>query len=310
MIISQQNNTTEMMHTSFADYKCLETSDVGLNPNIDKICECLIGKCDYSSVVFADMSDSSSYKNDISTFLVKVDGTVFKLEPVIKLVDSNNVEIEIDTSVQNDYNINQVFDFNGVFVGFTVQWIDVLRENGPDKYSFKYTITSVVSPIEMETVTYQLYNYMYEIAKDTIKLTWKQRGIIESTFDFTDLDVTSSIRLFGSMKYLADGIEIDEYENVKRKNQQIQTKVKNNYEMVTELIPKEIGDVLTKDFILANEIEVTTYNQKTYLTMLNQKLKVVEVSDFVGNYRDNNTGSFRITLENETQDTVKRNIKL
>ena len=310
MIISQQNNTTEMMHTSFADYKCLETSDVGLNPNIDKICECLIGKCDYSSVVFADMSDSSSYKNDISTFLVKVDGTVFKLEPIIKLVNSNKEEIEIDTSVQNDYNINQVFDFNGVFVGFTVQWIDVLRENGPDKYSFKYTITSVVSPIEMETVTYQLYNYMYEIAKDTIKLTWKQRGIIESTFDFTDLDVTSSIRLFGSMKYLADGIEIDEYENVKRKNQQIQTKVKNNYEMVTELIPKEIGDVLTKDFILANEIEVTTYNQKTYLTMLNQKLKVVEVSDFVGNYRDNNTGSFRITLENETQDTVKRNIKL
>ena len=312
-IITEQSNSSEMLHTSFSDNECVNISTAGVVTEIDEICECVVGKCGFANIVFADLTDNSSYKNDFSSFLFKVDGLVTVFDPNIKLVKSSGEEIEIDTSTTNDFDINQVYSLNpqlnDVLVGFRVEWLKVLEQEGPGQYYFEYTIYNITGPIIRQTIAYDLMNFNPEIAKDTVKLTWFQNGITENGFDFTDFNVSNSLRLFGSMKYLADTIEIDEYENVSRKNIQIQSKVKNKYEMVTELIPKEVGDVLTKDFLLANEIQFTTYNQKTYLSMLDQKLKVIEVSDFVGNYRDNNTGSFTISFENQTQDTVKRNVR-
>ncbi len=310
-IISNQNNTTPMSHTSFADKKDVRVIRGEVFPPLDDVCECIIGRCGYTNVVFGDIIDDKAYKNDFTSFIFNINGVTTNLQESFFLVKSDGSEIEIDTTLTSIlYESERILDANGELVGFRVFWRNILQTEGIGKYYFKFNIDGVVGTEEVSSIDYQLYSFTEQLAKETVKLTWFQKGSIENGLDFTGLNVSSSLRFSGKVKYLADSLESDEYENTRRERVQIQTKIKKNYELVTYLIPKDLGDIITNDTALANSIELTTYNRNTYAQLVNQKVKFTEISDFRGNYNDNNTGSFTIQLENATQDTVKRNVRI
>lgn len=310
-IISEQNNFMPMLQTSFADRKDLRVIRGSVFPSLDDVCECIIGRCGYTNVVFGDISDDRAYKNDFTSFIFKIDGISNSLQESFFLVKSDGTEIEIDTTITSVlYETERILDFSGELVGFRVFWRNILQAEGIDKYYFKFNINNIAQVTEVSSIDYQLYSFTEKLAKETVKLTWFQNGSIENGLDFTGLDVSSSVRIGGKVKYLADSLESDEYENTRRERVQIQTKIKKNYELVTYLIPKDLGDIITNDTALANSIELTTYNRNTYAQLVDQKVKFTEISDFRGNYNNNNTGSFTIKIENERQDTVKRNVRI
>lgn len=310
-IISNQSNTTPMAHTSFADKKDVRVISGEVFPPLDDVCECIIGRCGYTNVVFGDILDEKAYKNDFTSFIFNINGVSTNLQESFFLVKSDGSEIEIDTTLTSIlYDTERILDANGLLVGFRVFWRNILQAEGIGKYYFKFNIDGVIGTEEVSSIDYQLYSFTEQLARETVKLTWFQNGSIENGLDFTGMNVSSSLRFGGKVKYLADTLENDEYENVKRERVQIQSKIKKNYELVTYLIPKDLGDLITNDAALANSIELTSYNRNTYTQLVNQKVKFTEISDFRGNYDNNNTGSFTIKLENSTQDTVKRNVRL
>ena len=310
-IISNQSNINPMAHTSFADKKDVRVIRGEVFPPLDDVCECIIGRCGYTNVVFGDILDEKAYKNDFTSFIFNINGVSTNLQESFFLVKSDGSEIEIDTTLTSIlYDTERILDANGLLVGFRVFWRNILQAEGIGKYYFKFNIDGIIGTEEVSSIDYQLYSFTEQLARETVKLTWFQNGSIENGLDFTGLNVSSSLRFSGKVKYLADTLENDEYENVKRERVQIQSKIKKNYELVTYLIPKDLGDLITNDAALANSIELTSYNRNTYTQLVNQKVKFTEISDFRGNYDNNNTGSFTIKLENATQDTVKRNVRL
>lgn len=315
-IISEQNNNNKMEQTSFADKKDLPISFRSIETPLDEICKCIVGRCTYTNMVFGDQFSEVEYKNDFTGFIVVSSGYagLTQLNPIFYLVKSDGSEVEIDTSLFNPpYKAERVLDSFNNLVGFKIQWRNILIDEGAGKYSFRFEINDFGFVREIYSIDYQLYDFNEAIARDTIKLTWRQNGYVENFdegVDFTELSFENSLRIGGKVNYLADTLENDEYEDVGRNRIQIQSKVKNNYELVTHLIPKQLGDILIKDMTLANTINITTYNRETYDHLVNRQVKVVEISDFKGNYNSNNTGTFTFKLENIQQSYIKRNVRL
>ena len=315
-IISEQNNNNKMEQTSFADKKDLPISFRSIETPLDEICKCIVGRCTYTNMVFGDQFSEVEYKNDFTGFIVVSSGYagLTQLNPIFYLVKSDGSEVEIDTSLFNPpYKAERVLDSFNNLVGFKIQWRNILIDEGAGKYSFRFEINDFGFVREIYSIDYQLYDFNEAIARDTIKLTWIQNGYVENFdegVDFTELSFENSLRIGGKVNYLADTLENDEYEDVGRNRIQIQSKVKNNYELVTHLIPKQLGDILIKDMTLANTINITTYNRETYDHLVNRQVKVVEISDFKGNYNTNNTGTFTFKLENIQQSYIKRNVRL
>lgn len=310
-IVINITNSKEMEHTTFATVGKIITYDATIIDNdVPEICDCKLTRCGYENIVFGNLDSINEYYNDNSSFIFKVDDTLYVLNNIITLVDSNENEYIIDVN-NNIYGITPIYDYNNIYVGVKVNWRTILLQLGSNKYYFKFKIANIIgTEKEFYSIDYRLYNYTYELAKNTIKLDWINNGVIENWLNFTGINLKCSIRISGKLNYLADTLIIDEYENVKHKSIQIQSKISKNYEFITNLIPKTIGDILTNEISLSNYISITTYNENTYLKTKDELVVIKEINDFIGNYNSNKLGYFKFKMSNLVNDTIKRNVSI
>ena len=304
MIIIDRTNPTP--YPSY-EGQCKRVSATPL-PEIPKasrdICPCEVLDCEYYNYVFGDLTDSSDFKNDTTSFLLRKyissDVITFKL-----LKD----EVEIATITDNTYG---TYYGSGVGIqadyrGLILEWRKVLQLHGAGIYQVQFDTTIIGSTSSQKSIKFYLLPYSDESADKTVKIKWTQNGSIRSSqFDLTGLNWSQEWRLSGKFWKATPTLEVDNYLNGDYKIEQIQDKVVTEFDFNIDPVPAEIGDALVYDCILGNSVQITTYDLQAYKNY--DKLEVQAVSVDLAEERERfNLKEFLIKFTNRKDNVIKNN---
>jgi hypothetical protein len=307
MIVTENINSNAMILMCIADSQDVEMIDIQEVTTAIDFCLCDY-QCDYINTVFASQDDSNEYKNDKSNFLIGLNANQSILE--IRLI-GNGFDILISDNTFGTYyakgSINNTQEQLN-YVGFVCDWrkVQSLLQNGIYYFSFKETIAG--REFITESVKYRLLPFSDKFADNTVKLKFIQNGKILNGLDYTGLNWVTELRVKGNVKYVEPTLTLDNYKTSTRTVTQIQDSVVENFEIETDMIPVSLGDLITKNGLLANSCLVTDYNLFAYKKLVNLDVLLTEVSTVKTNYSLNNLCSFSIKCEERNQNRVKRNI--
>lgn len=220
-------------------------------------------KCCYDLQVFADLSDSSEYKNDFSSFIELFDITqtpVFKLQELV-----NGVWTDIATIVDGTYG--EYFDSfaakdNIKPWGVKIEWQNVLSAFGIGTYRVEITAGSTT----IESEKYCLKTYNASQADETVRITFTRDSIIgdfvqSQTRDFAGLNWVNQYRFnnaeFGRPK---GTFTIDSVRYQSGLERTVSKEFREEYELEIMQLPVELNQILLKDIMMSDEIIIDDYN--------------------------------------------------
>lgn len=261
--------------------------------------------CSYIEKAFAFLEDeTNTYKNDYKAFLINLRDTSSSYE--FKLITPQGDEI-----ILNDNTYGELYDvgFNPeqpLQAGFLLKWFNVLETLGEGQYQIKISQTDFGNTVEVEShvVHLQAWN---EVKSDlTVKIEWTQKGKILNGADFTGLAWNNMLRIDGKFGNNKPQYEINRLQDSNYQDIDVQTSKFNNYQLQTELLPSEVGNVLTDNLVLTDEIFISVndvFNYEQYRRLPVSFEGTLENSD---DYARNNMKWFTITLK-DRKAKLKRN---
>lgn len=272
-------------------------------------CVCIAQDCERNSYVYADTQDSDSRRNDKTSFL-------FKLFSANDTIDIKLFKDDVEIGFLNNNTYGTFYPMgslsNGVpeqdfYVGYLIDWVNVLTAHGTGQYSIKATYTQFGSPVEFESVKYKLYNFDEYQADGSVRLVSYQNGNIESDeFNFTGMNWYQQIRFNGILWNKQSEFIEDSYFSSNRTITQIQDSIKNTYTLQIEFVQDSVSKYIIENNLLANEILVTDYNLTNTTNYTDIPLAVSEISNTTELYYYNGR-SHEILMTDRIQNIRKRN---
>ena len=302
IIIDRTDNNAQPTQSG----ECIKTQ-APLLPEVEVtqnyFCPCEYESCEYLNKVFADTEDADDYKNDKSSFLLR------------KYVPSDSIIITLEKDGQEvatitDNSLGEYFNgFAGQpkYIGFIANWRLILLAYGVGEYQFKFDKTIIGTNQIDYSIKYYLLPFSNENADRTTRIEWTQNGSIRNNiFDFTGLNWYQQYRFNGKFWKETPTLEVDNYVNQDYKIEQIQDKLTFEYELNIDPIPKEIGEPIINDSLLANTINITDYNLNNYKNYINFNVQPVSIdgSDEWDRY---NKKQFIIKFTNRLDNHIKTN---
>jgi hypothetical protein len=265
-----------------------------------KFCTCDFF-CTYEEDVFADLTDEENeYKNDYKSFLLdlKSENSTFE----INLVKPSGEKIPL---VDNTYGVFYPMGFNEkqpLQAGFKILWLNVLKEEslGSGTYYFEIKQTDFGIENVLETQKYNLYQWDELRSNYTVKIEWNQRGKILNGLDYTGLVWGDMIRVKGRFGNIQPQYEINKLQDSNYRDINIQTEYFNQYNLETMLLPVSVGEIITGNLSLTDEIfisvnDVFAYDQYRQLPVTFEG--TISTSD---DYARNNMKVFNVTFKDKS----------
>ena len=238
-------------------------------------CPCDVEDCEYINKVFADTEDADDYKNDKSSFLLR---KYINTDSIVITLEKDGIEVA--TINNNDLGeFYNGFTIQPDYIGFIADWRKIMLAYGVGDYQFKFDKTIIgVNSVDY-SIKYYLLPFTNENADRTTRMEWTQNGSIRSSiFDFTGLGWYQQYRFNGKFWKETPTIEVDNYLNQDYKLEQIQDKLTFEYELNIDPIPKEIGEPIINDGLLANTINITDYNLDNYKNYIKFNVQPVSIT--------------------------------
>jgi len=245
-------------------------------------------ECCISSIVFGDLSDTASYKNDYTTVFYKKqtpnDTVVFKIIGVstgtTTLVDgTHGIEYAFGGSEQPDLSY------------FKVEWDKILSTLGEDIYTIRKELSIAGVSVNVDTpVSYDLRQFSQKVADNTVRIDWNLDGkLVKIDTDFKDTNYTNSVRLSGFFGDRQAKIEQDNVTYSSKKGLsyfQDQITMTNNYEYIFNAynIPECVARPLYEEGIFGNEFFISDYNLNNH-SYFYELLPVILVDDNGSEYQ-------------------------
>lgn len=208
--------------------------------------------CDELKLVLAHATDSTSWKNDITSAWVKLSDITDLVE--FKLTKNGENISYTPTPVLFPNEPNAWYS--------TIKWQDVLNSDGAGCYKLEvlYTISGVTDSIVWGN--YELKQYSQETAKYTARLRVKFNLNQEiEGIDFTNSNVEDTIRFKGFIGLRQPNMEIDNLIYQDRVLKSVVRENLNTYEIKTDPYTSTIIDQLTDLYLLSeNELYISDYN--------------------------------------------------
>lgn len=262
-------------------------------------------QCCYEEYAFADLTDSDSFKNDITSFIFKLSTSSDTLE--LKLF-KNCVEVAVlnDNTYGTEYGT--VYFGDDVRKGFKLDWNLVANGFGFGNYHIEANAEILSQDSTVQTHTYLLRPFSEGLANDTVKITTFSQGIIEGGTDYTgsEVDWEQSIRVRGKFGNPQPTFETDNYLDTTRRVQQIQDQITTDYDLEIESVPSEIAKPLIYDKLLANRIYITDYNLFNFDKYENLEVYPSEITEFK-TFAVNVNAVIKIRFADKRQNIIKRN---
>jgi len=306
MIIKQLNNTTPMSILSGTankkDYTIVKPPSQGA---VNDFCYCDL-ECEEISTVFASVGNED-YKNDKSSFIYR------------RYSDSDTVSIKLWKNKVEllELNDNTLGIFYPQIVGalpsaesyvaYLLDWEKVYDIYGAGNYQVITTLNQLGTEILVKSIKFNLMGYSDEAADGTVRIESYQNGnIIGSDFDFTGINWYSSMRIDGKFTETAETFETNEYLTQNYNRKQIQDKIIENYSLETNLLPRSISEVITKNSILDNKILITDYNLFNEKVLRKIDVRTKEIAD-KSSYSGIRRSKYVINFSGTVENIIKRN---
>lgn len=254
-----------------------ETVDLDLPSAINNCCN------DFYLKVFAKTSGGDEYTDDKSGFIwwfssavSAVVLTLYKDGSVVETLDNN----DFGTFYEYGFFVN---DDEQSFIGYQLNWVDVLNEHGPGKYWVRCTPSSDIDGLVdgyLDSLTYCLEVYTAESANGTVRLEYYLNGVMGlsiddyKTVDFGELNWYNALRLpgwfFGSPKstYEQSDVDMNSGQRLWVTNTQ-----EPEYKLKLKPLPQIVHDILRTDFMQADQRLITDYNSMNALKVVRKEVK-------------------------------------
>lgn len=210
-------------------------------------------ECCYPMLVFGDLLDTASWKNDVTSVWFKLSGDTTDYVDFI-LYDDKDVQTSYQPSKKNlPHN-------DGNYA--TIYWRDLLQAEASGCYYIK--VKYMLDGTEGEFIwgEYKLQKYSTEATSGTIRIKSKINQYYSiDDIDFTDTNIIDCIRVNGFFGEMKPNFKIDNliYEN--RKFENVQRERIATYTMKTDPILYKFSEPLINVHLLAeNTIWLSDYN--------------------------------------------------
>lgn len=220
-------------------------------------------ECCYRQVVLADLTDSSSYKNDFTGFYFKrptANSTV-----IFTLL---NVDTGVDYLINDDtYGIYQAFN-NAVQPDLSfiiIEWQKVLNLLGEGAYRIEKEITIAGQTATYPSNTLNLKAFSIDEADLTVRIDAMQDGnFTREGVDFHGTGFKTSLRLDGFF-----GRKEREYTQTKLvrsdyKNSNINTRIDYTYTFQATNLPECISEHLMDFVVVGSTVKISDYNKNNH----------------------------------------------
>jgi len=269
-------------------------------------------ECCYSNLVFGDLVDTASYKNDFSSVFFQqqtsTDVVVFELvgvsTGVTPLVDVTHGELYPILATHNNPNLTW----------FRVDWRKILSVLGEDVYTIRKVVTVAgVGPTNIDSNSFTLRPFSINKADNTVRFDTVQDGTLEKIgVDFKESGYTNALRVQGYFGDAQDNVEQDNVVFSSKKGKPYysdQITMANNpeYTFQANNIPECISRQLRKEAIFANEIFISDYNLNNHsyeYEVFAVELAEINTNDYPVRGRGVN---IEMTFTDRTKDNRKTN---
>jgi hypothetical protein len=272
----------------------------------NSVCVC---KCEYVEQVFSEsgtITITDWNKNDKTTLLFKKAISVDTI--IIKLIKSDGTSATITDDTYGKYYPGTL-TIQPLYWCFIVDWNKIFTLLGGGLYYFEITTIIIGITQTIDTIYYQLQVYSDMAADKTVRIeTYNTGNILSSQFNYTDLFINGfyqSFRIRGKLMPKIPKFTTDTYTDQDNNILQIRNQIKNEYDLIINLIPAEIADKLIYDNMLANIILISDYNIFNEDVKRQISLLPIEISKKTWGYQ--NFVSFEIKLTEEKDNIIKNN---
>jgi hypothetical protein len=212
---------------------------------------------------------NDNFQNDFTSFIEacssSASGAVYKLWKGSTLVGTMSGGSIYGT----DYPFGFVTSQGRKYVGYKVNWVDVLGNHGDGIYKVSLEITdSLLGNSEAFSFEYSLCRYRADRADVTVRLQWYLNGTIgdvrseRMTFDYLNLNWVNQIRISGFFGF-PEGTYTKE--NVQYQNgvrEWTFDEMEQSYKIKTKPIPSHIHNLLMVQTMQSDRCLITDYNAK------------------------------------------------
>lgn len=213
-----------------------------------------IDECCEPTLVLAHLSDTESWKNDVSSAWEKTDFTS----------DTLDFKLYTHDDVLTSYQPNkEQIEANELDFYCTIDWQQVLQVDGPGCYKLKIESTIDGVPNNYTWDEYQLKPYTPENAMGTIRLkaNFNQYHAIED-IDFTGSNVIDTIRLNGYFGDRKPEMVIDNLVYNGKVDKNVQREIINKYYLHTDPIHEKYTNKIIDLYLLSEfELFLSDHNQ-------------------------------------------------
>lgn len=232
----------------------------------------------------ADTGSSDDFKNDRAGFPWFFDSLVTTADLNLQKYSNTTNDFE-DLIALNNGTYGTFFAYgsftntNGVkFVGYQLNWKDVLTIHGEGGYRVKCEPTTILGTTELFSPNYCLKQYTPTRADVTVRVEYYLNNILGMSDndykvrDFGNLDWYNSFRLCGFFGFPESNYENDyiEYNNGQRQWTQNDQEVE--YILKLKPTPAFLHELMRTDVLQADRIYVTDYNSKNPQTFIDKQV--------------------------------------
>ena len=222
-------------------------------------------ECCYSNLVFGDLTDTDSYKNDFSSVFFQrqtdTDTVTFQIVGV-----STGVTALVDGTHGVLYPISAT-NTNPNLTYFKVEWRKILSALGEDVYTIRMNVTIAgVGPTVIDSNSFILKPFSQQKADNTVRIDSKQDGNLEKIdVNFKNSGYETALRVQGYFGDAQDSVEQDNVVFSQKKGSryfedQITMRNDPDYVFQANNIPECISRELRKFILFSNEIFISDYN--------------------------------------------------
>lgn len=217
-------------------------------------------ECCYNHIVLADLTSDDKYKNDFSGFYHNRQTTTESC--VFVMIDlSDGTEYELS---DNTYGV--FYDFGTITSNenlsyFVLSWKKILQSLGQGSYKIIKRINIVGIDVEIEYLTYNLFQYSTGLADKTVRIDVSMDGLLEKiNVDFTDSNFETSLRVHGFFGRREPTWEEDNIITRGYVKRQVSMKQTNEYKFQTLMIPDCLTNEIFDFMLFSDNIKMNDYN--------------------------------------------------
>lgn len=256
--------------------------------------------CSYFKLkALASIADADPLKNDRKGFIWWFDPVITTVVMELEKADNSGTYSTLATLNTGTYGTFYAYGFftNGFgekFIGYQLEWRNVLTAHGPGMYRVKVNLTAAIGSPALTgffySYEYCLEHYTGETANGTVRIEYYISGRLgrmdtdKKQKDFGTLDWYDQIRLSGWFGFPKATYETEYTTRTDGSRKYVEDNQEPEYVMTLFNLPAFVHNLMRVDVMMADTVAVTDYNAENAETFVQKYVQ--KASEYSPNWHE------------------------